>query len=56
MKSLQPLYELCTETRKREAITAEERAKAGRLIGEALKADRDAVAQIEVALEILDGT
>ena len=50
---LKPLHELLHSAHHREAITAEERAEAQRLIDEALAADRDAIAQIEAALAIL---
>lgn len=52
LDSLNPLYDLCA--RSRETWTANDRAEVQRLIGEALKADREAVAQIEAALKILD--
>ena len=53
--SLNPLYELCAAAREREAWTNEERASAGALIGEALKADRDAITEIETALSLIEG-
>ena len=52
LDALNPLYDLCA--RSRETWTANDRAEVQRLIGEALKADREAVAQIEAALKILD--
>lgn len=51
-----PLNELCTAARDNETITAEERAEAGRLIGEALKEEKKAIARIAAALEILDAS
>ena len=54
LESLNPLYDLLATAGEREEIGTEERAEASRLIGEALKADRDAIAKIEAALEILD--
>ena len=54
LESLNPLYDLCAEARKIEAWRAEDRADASRLIGEALKADREAIASIESALALID--
>lgn len=56
LESLQPLYDLFDAEQEKETFTAEDRAEAGRLISEALMADRDAVARIEAALEILDAS
>ena len=56
MESLNPLHELLTTARIRESITAGERAKAGKLIGDAFSAEQKAVAQIEAALKILDAS
>ena len=54
LASLNPLYDLCVAAKKSKAWSAENRAEASRLIGEALKADREAVASIEGALALLD--
>ena len=54
LESLNPLFDLCDIARERRAFTVEERVEARRLIGEALEADRKAIAQIEAALKILD--
>ena len=56
LESLNPLYDLCAAAGKREAWGPEDRAEAGKLIGEALKADREAIASIEVALALIDGS
>ncbi len=54
LESLNPLYDLCAAAKKREAWTADRRVEAQRLIGEALKEEREAIEQIEAALEILN--
>ena len=54
LESLKPLHDLCIAAFEKESITADERAEAQRLIGDALEADREAIAQIEAALKILD--
>ena len=51
--ALEPLYDLLEAARDREAITSSQRAEARRLIGEALAADRAAVARIEAVLAVL---
>ena len=51
--ALEPLYDLLETARDREAITSSQRAEARRLIGEALAADRAAVARIEAVLAVL---
>ena len=56
LESLNPLYDLCAAARESEAWTAEGRAEAARLIGEALKADLDAIANIEAALALIEGS
>ena len=56
LESLNPLYDLCGAAQKAKAITAEDRAEAGRLIGEALKVDREAIASIEAAMALIDGS
>ena len=53
LESLNPLYDLLAAARKHKKITSEERAEAARLVGEAMEAERNAVADIEVALEML---
>ena len=50
MESLHPLHALCDTACERQAWHAEDRAQARRLIGDALQADRAAVACIEAAL------
>ena len=47
------LHEIIRIARKKEAITDDERVEVRRLLDEALAADRNAVAQIEVVLKIL---
>jgi hypothetical protein len=54
LESLNPLYDLCVAAKKNQAWSAGNRAEAGRLIGEALKADREAIASIEAALSLLN--
>ena len=53
IEALQPLYDLCGTAHEIKAFTAEARAEAAKLIGDALTTDREAVAQIEAALKIL---
>ena len=53
MESLNPLHDLCDAACDREAWLAEERARAGKLIDDSLKAERKAIAHIEAAVEIL---
>lgn len=50
MDSLHPLHALCDTACERQAWHAEDRAVARRLIGDALQADREAVASIEESL------
>lgn len=50
MDSLNPLHDLCDPACERQAWHAEDRAEARRLIGDALQADREAIACIEAAL------
>ena len=50
MKSLDPLHNLCDTACEREAWHAEDRSEAGKLIGDALQAEREAIANIEAAL------
>ena len=54
LESLSPMYDLCVAAKSRKAWTAKDRPEIQRLIGKALRADQEAVAQIQVALEILD--
>ncbi len=56
LESLNPLYDLCAAARESGAWTAGGRVEAARLIGEALKADRDAIANIEAALARIEGS
>ena len=51
--TLQPLLHLFSAVRADKAFTAERRAEAGRMIGEALEADREAIASIEAALALM---
>ena len=50
MESLNPLHDLCDAACERQAWRAEDRAEARRHIGDALQADREAIACIEAAL------
>lgn len=50
MDSLHPLHALCDTACERQAWHAEDRAEARSLIGDALQADREAIASIEAAL------
>ena len=54
MESLNPLHDLCDTACERQAWHAGDRSQAGKLIGDALQADREAVASIEAALAIID--
>lgn len=53
MESLHPLHNLCDAACERQAWHAEDRAEARRLIGDALQADREAIARIEAALALI---
>lgn len=50
MKSLNPLHDLCNAACERDAWRAEDRANAGECIGDALQADKAAIACVEAAL------
>ncbi len=50
MDLLNPLHDLCDTACERQAWHAEDRAEARRLLGDALQADREAIACIEAAL------
>ena len=54
MESLNPLHDLCDTACERQAWHAEDRSEAGKLIGDALEAEREAVASIEAALATID--
>ncbi len=54
LEALNPLYGLCSTAEKVNGFTLEDRAAAGKLIGDALKADREAIASIEAALALVD--
>ena len=56
LESLNPLYDLCAAASQRGAWEAEDRVEAGKLIGEALQADREAIASIEATLALIDGS
>ena len=56
LQSLNKLYDLCAAAKDRGAFRPEDREEAQRLIGEALKADREAIAGIEAALALIDGS
>ena len=47
MESLNPLHDLCDTACERQAWHAEDRSEAGKLIGDALEAEREAIASIE---------
>ena len=49
-----PLHELCDAAHQAKTFSAADRARASELVADALRADRDAVAQIEAALRILE--
>ena len=53
---MQPLFDLCQTANEIGTFTNEERADAGRLIGEVLEADRQAIASIAAALALMDGS
>ena len=54
MESLNPLHDLCDTACERQAWHAEDRSEAGKLIGDALEAEREAIASIEAGLAIID--
>ena len=56
IESITAIFDLCVATTKHEpeVFTPDQRAEIRSLIAQALKADRDAVAQIEAALKILE--
>ena len=54
MESLNPLHDLCDTACERQAWHAEDRSKAGKLIGDALESEREAIASIEAALATID--
>ena len=54
MESLNPLHDLCDTACERQVWIAEDRAEAGNLIGDALEAEREAIASIEAALATID--
>ena len=55
LEPLHVIHDLCNAACERDAWHADERAKAREAIGDALQADRQAVAGIGAALTILDG-
>ena len=55
LEPLHDIYELCNAACERDAWHADERAKARKAIGDALRADRQAVSGIAAALTVLDG-
>ena len=56
LQSLNTLYDLCAASKERGEFNAGNREEAQRLIGEALKEDREAIARIEAALALIDGS
>ena len=54
MESLNPLHDLCDTACERQAWHAKDRSEAGKLIGDALEAEREAIARIEAALATID--
>ena len=53
LESLNPLYDLCATAKSSGAWTEGNRTEAGKLIVEALKADREAIASIQAVLALL---
>lgn len=56
LQSLNELYDLCAAAKDRGEFRPGDREEAQRLIGEALKADRAAIAGIEAVLAFIDGS
>lgn len=56
LQSLNELYDLCAAAKDRGEFRPGDREEAQRLIGEALKADRAAIAGIEAVLALIDGS
>lgn len=55
MESLNALHDLCDAAQKRKSWESEEQIRAGRVIGDALQAERSAVAGLEAVLAAIDG-